>query len=1046
MSQILPTLEHPTPDPLVTESTVSKPNDTKPAVRRASITIDAPTHHIIDNTLLNASSNTLETGAQTATIQNISEIPEPMTTELAMESQSNSSKNLDTLNNNSEKTSERHETHDDLKHLLDEIARTKLPTPKPQRAKQVLDSVEAKVADSKLEVTTKTNPAKPMPILTPRNTLTNKAVLPKSGFLTPDQLMREPNLSSLPPSTRRIKPLNDFLGQHRARAAVETALSLPFDGYNIFAVGTSGLGKRTMLKRMLAVQAAQMPTPSDWVYVNNFINPRQPIALELPPGDAPKLKKHMHQLWSTLFDHLEKSFAADSYHTRIETIRQSAGNAQQQALQALTQEGEALALKLVSRNEQHRFVPVKTLEAENSGLSKELDENELAALAPAERAKINQNVRQMDKKLHRLGARLGRIEEQTRHQVARLNAQLASDIVIPRVTQVGQRFEHVNGITEYLKDYATDIIEHVELILEQEEDDFLPGVFDRVPPRYQVNVVVTHKPNSGAPVIFEDLPTHYNLLGHVEQLTQMGTITTDFTLIRPGALHRANGGFLMLEADQLLEQPYAWQGLKRALRSGQLKLSSLEHMLTLTGSISLEPDALPLSVKVILLGEPYIYYELLEFEPELNALFKIRADFTNTLNRTDENEEAYVRLIADYVNKDKLLPFDRSALASLLTDSSRQAEDQSSLSLHAATLGDLLREASTLAIEHGDRQVTAKHIDATLQARLYRLGHLRELYWEDLSRGTQLIETEGLRIGQINALTVVHYADSEFGLPARLTATVYQGGGEILDIERSVELGGALHAKGILIMSSFLRAHFGRTQPLHFSAALAFEQSYGEIDGDSATLAELCALISSISQIPIDQSWAITGSMNQLGVVQPIGGINPKIEGFFDACQLQGLNGQQGVILPVQNVQHLMLRQDVIDAVAAGKFHINAVRTVEEALSILMKRPAGVMDDKGRYGKETIFGEVMRQLKLWQRLEDGDNKGKAKKDAETENKKEDKSKKTDPQTKDTDNSKTVEKDKSKAKKKPEKLTPEKLKKKQPEADHDIEPTIEWAGG
>ena len=835
-----------------------------------------------------------------------------------------------------------------------------------------------------------------------------KINLPHSGFLKADQLRRAPNLSELPPSTRRIKPLNDFLGQYRARAAVETALSLPFDGYNIFAVGTSGLGKRTMLKRMLTVQAADMPTPSDWVYVNNFSNPRQPTALELPPGEAPKLKKIVHQLWNTIFDQLEKTFAADSYHTRIETIRQSAGNAQQLALQALTQEGEALALKLVSRNEEHRFVPIKPLLPEtpdaahsthNPTISKELDETELAALAPAERAKINQNVRSMDKKLHRLGTRLGRIEEQTRRQVARLNAQIATDIVLPRVTQVTQRFEHVNGISEYLKHYLTDIIDHVELILEQEEDDFLPGIFDRVPQRYQVNVVVTHKPNSGAPVIFEDLPTHYNLLGHVEQLTQMGTITTDFTLIRSGALHRANGGFLLLEADQLLEQPYAWQGLKRALRSGQLRLSSLEHMLTLTGSISLEPDSLPLSLKVILLGEPYIYYELLEFEPDLNALFKIRADFTDTLNRTVENEAAYVRLIADYVNKDKLLPFDRSALAALLTDSSRQAEDQSSLSLHAATLGDLLREASTLAIQQDDRQVTAKHIEATLAARLYRLGHLRELYWEDLSRGTQLIETEGFRIGQVNALTVVHYADSEFGLPARLTATVYQGGGEILDIERSVELGGALHAKGILIMSSFLRAHFGRTQPIHFSAALAFEQSYGEIDGDSATVAELCALISSISQIPIDQSWSITGSMNQLGVVQPIGGINPKIEGFFDACQLQGLNGKQGVILPIQNVQHLMLRQDVIDAVREGKFHLYAVRTVEEALSLLMKRPAGVMNTKGRYEKHTIFGEVMNQLKHWQQLEEGDRlksnpptkKKKAKNKAETKSSKKEQS-------------------------------------------------------
>jgi predicted ATP-dependent protease len=996
---------------------------------------------------------------------------EHMTTDSAMDSKYSATDDLD-IADNAHENNRNHPTMDiDRKVTNDQSSpvQENLVVLKPQ-AKSIKPTSNL---TSPIQINSM-NKAIEIPTSTIQKTTPIKTTLPDSGFLKVEQLRRAPNLSELPPSTRRIKPLNDFLGQHRARAAVETALSLPFDGYNIFAVGTSGLGKRTMLKRMLAVQAADMPTPSDWVYVNNFANPRQPTALELPPSEAPKLKKIVHQLWNTIFDQLEKTFAADSYHTRIETIRQSAGNAQQLALQALTEEGEALALKLVSRNEEHRFVPVKPLPPEDpntaatntpiSTVGKELDESELAALAPAERAKINQNVRSMDKKLHRLGARLGRIEEQTRHQVARLNAQIASDIVLPRVTQVGQRFEHVNGISEYLKDYATDIVEHVELILEQEEDDFLPGIFDRVPQRYQVNVVVTHKPNSGAPVIFEDLPTHYNLLGHVEQLTQMGTITTDFTLIRSGALHRANGGFLLLEADQLLEQPYAWQGLKRALRSGQLKLSSLEHMLTLTGSISLEPDSLPLSVKVILLGEPYIYYELLEFEPDLNSLFKIRADFTNTLNRTVENEEAYVRLIADYVNKDKLLPFDRSALAALLTDSSRQAEDQSSLSLHAATLGDLLREASTLAIQQDDRQVTAKHIEATLAARLYRLGHLRELYWEDLSRGTQLIETEGFRIGQINALTVVHYADSEFGLPARLTATVYQGGGEILDIERSVELGGALHAKGILIMSSFLRAHFGRTQPIHFSAALAFEQSYGEIDGDSATLAELCALISSISQIPVDQSWAITGSMNQLGVVQPIGGINPKIEGFFDACQLQGLNGKQGVILPIQNVQHLMLRQDVIDAVREGKFHLYAVRTVEEALSLLMKRPAGMMNTKGRYEKNTIFGEVMNQLKHWQRLEEGDRtkneapqkkkKTKAKSKTNAKNGKTDETnsdkekpkptKKPNPEVVDKTDEKPTKVEKAKG----EKSKPAKVKKvplRDPEDNNDEESKIEWAG-
>ncbi len=493
-------------------------------------------------------------------------------------------------------------------------------------------------------------------------------------------------------------------------------------------------------------------------------------------------------------------------------------------------------------------------------------------------------------------------------------------------------------------------------------------------------------------MIFEDFPTHYNLLGHVEQLTQMGTITTDFTLIRSGALHRANGGFLILEAEQMLEQAYAWQGLKRALKSGKLKLSSLEHMLTLTGSISIEPQSIPLTVKVILLAEPQIYYEILEYEPELGSVFKIRADFTDTLPRTEVNEQAYMQLIADYVQRDKLRAFDRSALAALLTDSSRQAEDQKSLSLHASTLGDLIREAHHHAEKQDAKTVTAEHINMALQHRQYRLGYLRELYWQDLSRGTQLIETSGYRLGQINALSVIHYADVEFGLPSRLTASVYQGGGDILDIERSVELGGSLHAKGVLLMSSFLKAHFGRTQTLHFSAALAFEQSYGEVDGDSATVAELSALISAISQIPIDQSWAITGSMNQLGQVQPIGGVNAKIEGFFDACKLQGFSGSQGVIIPRQNMQHLMLRQEVIDAVKDGKFHIHAIDTIDQALEILMSRPVGVMEKEGQYTKDSIFAAVMQQLNYWQAVEDGEieapkkskkkksKEGKAKKD------------------------------------------------------------------
>ncbi|ENW78435.1 hypothetical protein F909_04125 [Acinetobacter sp. ANC 3929] len=817
--------------------------------------------------------------------------------------------------------------------------------------------------------------------LTPTNTITANLNSLPSAFeqtdiqptltktaLRAEQLTHIPDLAEIPSSTKRIKPLNNFLGQDRARASVEAGISLPYSGYNIFAVGTAGLGKRTMIKRLLQQHAKTMPTPNDWVYVNNFKNPRQPIALRFPAGQGTKFQNALQQAWQIILKQLERRFSAESYHNRIERIRQDTGDVQQQALVELTKEGEEINLKLISRNDKHVFIPIQLKENEYH----ELTQNELNALPSKERTEINSNIRYMEKKLERLGLHLGDLEDDARDRVSSLNRDIATQVVMPRIESILNKNKEVSGLELFLKHYAEDIIDNVELILEQEEDDFTPALFNRVPSRYQANVIIANKPNSGAPVIFEDFPTHYNLLGHVEQLTHNGTITTDFTLIRPGSLHQANGGFLMLEAEQLLEQPYAWQGLKRALKSGQLKLSSLEHMLTLTGSISIEPASVPLDIKVILLAEPEIYYEILELEPELGSVFKIRADFTDTLQRNDSNEQAYMQLIADYVQADKLLPFDRSALAALLTDSSRQAEDQSSLSLHASTLGDLIREAHHHAFKADDKIVIDQHVNQALHHRQYRLGYLRELYWQDLSRGTQLIETSGHRLGQINALSVIHYADVEFGLPSRLTASVYQGGGDILDIERSVELGGSLHAKGVLLMSSFLKAHFGREQILHFSAALAFEQSYGQVDGDSATVAELSALISAICQIPIDQSWAITGSMNQLGQVQPIGGVNAKIEGFYDACKLQGLTGKQGVIIPRQNMQHLMLRQDVIDAVQAGQFHVHAIDTIDQALEILMARPVGTLDKKGRYSKNSIYAAVMEQLEYWQAIEDGE--------------------------------------------------------------------------
>lgn len=504
---------------------------------------------------------------------------------------------------------------------------------------------------------------------------------------------------------------------------------------------------------------------------------------------------------------------------------------------------------------------------------------------------------------------------------------------------------------------------------------------ENIPNRYYVNVAVSHTPNSGSPIVFEDMPTHPNLLGHIEYITQLGTILTDVSMIRAGALHKANGGYLLLEASSLLEHPYAWQGLKQALKSKSLSISSLEQMLTLTGSVSLSPDSTPLSVKVILLGEPDLYYELLEFEPEFNNLFKIRADFNNTLPRNHDSELFIISKIIDMIKKQELPIFDNTAFGAILDELSVYADDKDRLDLHSDRLLQLVVESARQFCLNDDNDINNKindknntktvnktHVQNALDDIKERKGYLKELYWQEIQNGQQLINTTGKVVGQINALTVIAYADSEFGLPARLTALIAPkfGTGEILDIERDVELGGSLHAKGMLIMTSFLRSLFSQFAELNFSASLAFEQSYAHIDGDSATLAECAVLLSALANVPINQSLAITGSMNQLGDVQAIGGVNEKIIGFFDACVERGLNGEQGVIIPKTNIGQLMLPDNIVGAVGRGEFHIYAVSSIDEALFILTDMPIHDKNKKGDYKKNTLFGKIVRRLIQWE--------------------------------------------------------------------------------
>ncbi len=850
-------------------------------------------------------------------------------------------------------------------------------------------------------------------------------------LITAEQLKRYSNPEELPIDTRAVPDLNVGFGQQRAIKALQTALDIHASGYHVFAAGENGLGKRTIITRLLKRIAADAPTPDDWVYVHNFVDPRTPVALHLPAGQAVQLQQQVNNLWQQAKKRLNQRFRSDHYQSKIEAIKNATHQKEHHAYDALNAEGKQYDLALTFRAFDNKavFVHPSELPTEdginsNSSDAQNSDNDKRTSKDTANNHDQNDNIssdndnneyeaelnnfeqkNHMQKRLNQLTIALEQLEDEANDEIEALHRDIARRTLQPLFTHIREQFKDIASVLDYLQAISTDMVSHVERIVNGDDEEFIAAVLATTPSRYAVNVMVSHEPDGGAPVIFEDLPTHLNLLGHVEQITQLGTVTTDVSMIRAGALHRANGGYLLLEASHVLEYPYAWQGLKRALQSRKIKLSSLEQMLTLTGSLSLAPAPIDLDIKVILLGEPDLYYELLELEPEFDAVFKVRADFHDDVTRTSEHELALVTKMADIIDYAKLYPFDSNAQAALLEHLSLQAEDQDRLSLHSDLLIKLLHESNRHARLDGQSIVNASHVTQAINDMDERSGYLRDLYWQELKNGQQLINTHGHAVGQINALTVVSYADSEFGMPARLTAVIQPnvGTGEILDIERDVDLGGSLHAKGMLIMTSYLRALFSQHHALNFSASLAFEQSYAHIDGDSATVSEACALLSALANAPINQAFAITGSMNQLGEVQAVGGINAKIAGFFDACREQELTGQQGVVIPMANVKHLMLRDDIIDAVEAGKFHIYGVHTLSEALTLMTGLPIDTMNKKGCYRKETLFGKVLQRLMLWdenqdaaENAEDKKAKKKAKKKRKAKRQKKDDKKKKEP--------------------------------------------------
>jgi lon-related putative ATP-dependent protease len=657
------------------------------------------------------------------------------------------------------------------------------------------------------------------------------------------------------------------------------------------------------------------------------------------------------------------AFESEDYRTRRQETEEEFKGQQEKAFSAIQKQAQERNIALIRTASGLAFAPMQASEV--------ISPDEFQKLPEEERKRFEEDINKLQEKLQDTLHQMRQWEREARAKVKELDHQIAMFAAGHRIDELREKYAELPEVVDYLNAVQQDIVGNVEEFRKPEEAPEVMGISlprsltgQPLFRRYQVNVLVDHSKSKGAPVIFEEYPTYNNLLGRIEHIAQMGALLTDFSLIKSGALHRTNGGYLVLDAHQLLLQPYAWNGLKRALRARQVRIEPLGQALSMVSTVSLEPEPIPLDVKVILVGERPLYYLLYQYDPDFSELFKVAIDFNEKMARTPENNQLYARLIATKARLEDLRAFDRGAIARIIDYGARIAGDAERLSAHMLSIADLLREADYWADAAGNSAVTAADVQRAIDKQVHRVDRLRERIQEEIQRGTILIDTAGERVGQVNGLSVLILGNFAFGRPSRITARVRLGKGKVVDIEREVELGGPIHSKGVLILSSFLSAHYAVEYPLSLSASLVFEQSYGGVDGDSASMAELCALLSALAEVPIKQSLAITGSVNQHGEAQPIGGVNEKIEGFFDVCRLQnrGLTREQGVIIPTSNVQHLMLRQDVVDAVDAGQFHIYSVQTVGEAITVLTGIPAGERDEKGDFAAGTINQRVEARL------------------------------------------------------------------------------------
>jgi lon-related putative ATP-dependent protease len=780
------------------------------------------------------------------------------------------------------------------------------------------------------------------------------------------RLARRADLSAIAfATTADLAPIGLPVGQERALDAVRFGARIGHAGFNLFVIGSPGSDMDRTVKAMLEAKGRDEPVPPDWVYVHNFAAPQKPRAMQLPPGRGPQFRDAIRDLIKDLEVALPAAFESQEYQARRGAIDESFRRKQEEAFGALTREAAERSVAVVRTPFGFGIAPLKDGEV----LKPEL----FNALPEEERSRVQATLQEFEKRLEDILHSIPRWDKQRRDEIRALNRDTARFAVGHSIDETQTRFTDLPQVLEHLDAMRADLLDNVGAFIapaqagdgEGEEEWATTGPLDR----YEVNVLVTHPADApGAPVVEELHPTLGNLVGRIEHEWHRGVMVTSFRRLKPGALHQANGGYLLLDVRSVLIEPFSWLALKRALRSQQIRIERIDDLLGLTTTVSLEPDPIPLDVKVVLHGERLLYYLLAEYDPELAEHFKVLADFEDSFDRGATNEAAYARLVASIAQQAKLRPFDRAAVERVIGRASRLADDAAKLSLRVDPLRDLLTESDFWAGEAGRAVVGAADVERAIAEQIRRASRLRERMLESTLREIALIDTSGRRVGQLNGLSVLELGGYAFGRPSRISARVRPGAGKLVDIEREVALGGPIHAKGVLILAGFLGGRYALDVPLSLHASLVFEQSYGGVEGDSASTAELCALLSALAELPLRQDLALTGSVNQAGEVQAIGGVNEKIEGFFDLCAARGLTGTQGVLIPVANVQHLMLRADVIEACAAGRFAVWPVRTVDEAIALLTGVAAGERAADGAFASDSVNARVEARLREFARV------------------------------------------------------------------------------